>query len=62
MIYRVVKKARNLSYVDTTDFMLKLVELRNYHSSNGDLFEMVSDRGGRLDFLYFGQVLCPPCL
>ena len=46
MIYRVVKKARNLHYGDATDCMLKLVEIGNSHRSKGGLFEMVSDRGG----------------
>ena len=60
MIYRVVKKARNLYYGDTTDFILKLVELGNSHSFNGGLFEMVSDRDGRLKILHYNQVLFPP--
>ena len=40
MMYRVVKKARNLHYVDATDCMLKLVELGNSHKSKGGVFEM----------------------
>ena len=50
---RVIKKARNLQYGDATHCMLKLVELGNYHSSNGDVFDMASDRGSRLDTLYW---------
>ena len=53
MIYCVVKTARNLHYGDTTECMLTLVELGNYHSSKGGLFEMVSDRGGILEILHW---------
>ena len=53
MIYRVVKKARDFHCGDATDCMLKLVELGNYHSSKGGLFEMASDRGGRLKILHW---------
>ena len=52
-IYRVVKKARNLHYDDATDCMLKLVELGNSHKSKGGVFEMTSDKGGRLEILYW---------
>ena len=52
MIYRVVKKARNIQYSDTCDYMLKLVELGNFHKSNGRMFALASDRGGRLETLY----------
>ena len=52
MIYRVVKKARTLHYGDTTDCMLKLVELGNSHRSKGGMFEMASDKGGRLEILH----------
>ena len=33
--------------------MLKLVEIGNSHRSKGGLFEMVSDRGGRLEILHW---------
>ena len=46
MIYRVVKKARNLHYGDATDYMLKLVELGNSHRSKGGVFERASNKGG----------------
>ena len=62
MIYHVVKKARNLQYGDVIDYMLKLVELGNYHISEGGVFEMASDRGGRLETLRYSQVPFPPCL
>ena len=52
MVYRVVKKARNLYYGDVTDYMLNLVELRNYNSSKGGLFEIASDRGVVLEILH----------
>ena len=49
MICRVVRKVRILHYGDATDCRLKLVELGNYHSSKGSVFEMDSDKGGRLE-------------
>ena len=52
MIYRVVKKSRNFHYGDATDCMLKLVELGNSHKSKGGVFEMTSDKGGRLGKLH----------
>ena len=51
--YRVVRKARTLHYGDATDCMLKLVELGNFHSSKCGVFEMASDKGGRLEILYW---------
>ena len=48
MIYRVVKNTRTIQYGDTSECMLKLVELGNFHKSNGGVFELASDRGGRL--------------
>ena len=53
MMYRVVKKAMDLHYGDATDYVLKLVELGKYHSSKGGLFEMASDRSGRLEILHW---------
>ena len=53
MIYRVVKKTRDLHYCNATDCMLKLVELVNSHSSKVSLFEMASYRGGRLEILHW---------
>ena len=35
--------------------MLKLVELGNYHSSKGGLFDMVSDRVGILEILFIDE-------
>ena len=51
MIYRVVRKAGTLNYDDATDCMFKLVEFGNYHSSKGGVFEIASDKGGRLEIL-----------
>ena len=53
MIYRVERKARTLYYSDATDCMLKLVELDNSHRSKGSVFEMASDKGVRLETLYW---------
>ena len=53
MSYRVIKKSRNFHYGDTTDCMLKLVELGNSHKSKGGVFEMTSDKGGRLEILHW---------
>ena len=53
MIYRVVKKDRNLQYGGATDCILKLVELGNYHKPKGGVFKIASDRDGRLETLYW---------
>ena len=53
MIYRIERKARTLYYSDATDCMLKLVELDNSHRSKGSVFEMASDKGVRLETLYW---------
>ena len=53
MIYRVVRNTRTLHYGDATDFMLTLVELGNYHNSKRGVFEMASDKGCRLEILYW---------
>ena len=57
MVYRVVKKSRNFHYGDATDCMLKLVELGNSHKSKGGVFEMSSDKGGRLEILHWAGSL-----
>ena len=41
--------------MEATDYILMLVKVENYHSSKdskGSLFEMVSDRVGRLEILH----------
>ena len=50
-----MRKVRTLHYGDTTDCMLKLVELGNYHSSKGSVFEMASNIGGRLEILHWSD-------
>ena len=57
MMYSVVRKARTLHYGDATDCMLKLVELVNSHSSKGGVFEMASDKDGRLKILHWSGFL-----
>ena len=52
MIYCVIRKASTLNYGDATDYMLKLVELDNSHNSKGGVFDMASDKGGRLEILH----------
>ena len=52
MIYLVVEKVRNIQYGDASDCMLKLVELGNFHKPNGEVFELASNRGGRLQILH----------
>ena len=37
--------------------MLKLVEWGNSHSSKGGVFEMISDKGGRLEILHWARSL-----
>ena len=57
MIYRVVRKARTLNYGDAPDCMLKLVKLGNFHSCKGGVFEMASDKDGRLEILHWAGSL-----
>ena len=52
MVYFVVKNARNLQHSDTANCMLKLFELGNSHKSRGGDFEVISDRGRRIETLY----------
>ena len=52
-IYRVVKKYRNLQFGDSSDCMIKLMDIGNYHKSNGCIVEMTSDKGGRLEILHW---------
>ena len=53
MIYRVVENARNLQYGDAVDYMMKLVELGNSNKFKDCVFEITSDRGGRLEILHW---------
>ena len=57
MIYRVVRKARTLHYGDAPNYMLKLVELGNFHSYKGGVFEMASDKGDILEILHWAGSL-----
>ena len=45
MLYRVVKKARTIQYRDASD-------LGNFHKSKGGMFDLASDRCGRLETLH----------
>ena len=51
LIYRVVKKNRILQFGDSSDCMIKLIEIGNIHKFKGGVFEMSSDNGGRLETL-----------
>ena len=53
IIYRAVKKARYLDYSNAINCMLKSVELGKYYKSKYGVFEIVSDRGGRLETLHW---------
>ena len=46
LIYRVVKQHWILQFGDSSDCMIKLMELGNIHKSKEDIFEMTSDNGG----------------
>ena len=61
MIYRAKRKVRTLYYGDATDYMLKLVELGNSHSSKGSVFEIASDKGDRLEILHWDGSLSSLC-
>ena len=57
LIYRIVKKHRILQFGDSSDCMIKLMELGNIHKSKKGIFEMTSDNGGRLELLHWGNLL-----
>ena len=41
MIYRVIKKHRTLRFGDSSDYMMRLMDLGNYNKSKGSVFEML---------------------
>ena len=53
LIYRVIKKHRILYFDDSSGCMIKLMGIDNCHKSKGGIFEMTSDKGGRLETLYY---------
>ena len=56
-IYRIVRKHRILQFCDSTNCMIKLMELGNIHKSKEGMFEMTSDNGGRLETLHWSNPL-----
>ena len=57
LVYRIVKKYRILQFGDSTDYMIKLVELGSIHKSKEGIFEMTSDNGGRIETLHWSNPL-----
>ena len=57
LIHRIVKKHRILQFGDSSDCMIKLMELGNIHKSKESIFEMTSDNGGHLETLYWSNPL-----
>ena len=51
MIYRVIKKRRTLQFGNSSDYVMRLVDLGNCNKSKGSVFEMTSDNRGRLETL-----------
>ena len=47
---------------DSSDCMIKLMELGNIHKSKEDIFEMTSDNGGRLETLHWSSQLSNSCV
>ena len=47
-----LNKHRILQFGDSTDCMIKLMELGSIHKSKENIFEMTFDNGGRLETLY----------
>ena len=63
LIYHVVKKHRILQFGDSSDCMIKLMDIGNCHKSKRGIFEMTSDKGGRLETLHWPSpysILCVP--
>ena len=50
-----LKKHRILQFGDSSDCMIKLMELSNIHKSKEGIFEMTSDNGRRLDSLHWSN-------
>ena len=48
---------RILQFGDASDFVVKFMELGNIHKSKEGIFEMTSDNGGRLETLYWSNLL-----
>ena len=65
LICRVIKKHRILRFGDSSDCMIKLMDIGNYHKSKRGIFEMNSDKGGRLEILHwssqYSKLLVPNC-
>ena len=65
LIYRVIKKHRILQFGDSSDFMIKLIDIGNCHKSKGGIFEMTSDKGGRFETLHwsgpYSKLFVPYC-
>ena len=57
LIYRIVKKHRILQFGDSSDCMIKLMELGNIHKSKEGISEMTSDNEGRLETLHWSNLL-----
>ena len=55
MIYRVVQKARSSQYYDTTNSILNLVEFDYSHKYKSGILEIIYDRDGRLETLYWSD-------
>ena len=58
LIYRIVKKHWILQFGDSSDCMIKLVELGSIYKSKEGMFEMTSDNGGGVWKCYIGLVRC----
>jgi len=57
LVYRFVRKHRVLQFGDSTNCMIKLVELGSIHKSKDGIFEMTSDNGGRMETLHWSNPL-----
>ena len=57
LIYRTVKKYRILQFGDSSDCIIKLMELGNIHKSKEGIVEMTSDNGEGLETLYWSSPL-----
>ena len=57
LIYRIVKQHRILQFGDSSDCMIKLVDLGSIHKSKEGIFEMTSDNVGRLETLHWSNPL-----
>ena len=54
-----------MQFGDSSDYMIKLIDIGNCYKSKGGIFEITSDKGGRLEILHwsvpYSKLFVPNC-